>query len=352
MSDDKVKVAIDNWAPRFTSQGIDYNDFVRTTSRIDRWEDWCREWCATADTHYALGVEAESRGRTMTAGEAFVAAALCYHFGKFMFQDHRDQYMEASRKAVDAFARGMRLLDPTAERVEIPFDGTAMVGTLRRPTSEGRAPLILLLPGLDSTKEEFFYWEQVFLKRGLATFSLDGPGQGECGYSTHIRPDYEAAGSVALDALVRRTDLDQDRIGAAGVSLGGYYAARVAAFDSRLKAVVDLCGPYNFGECWQGAPSLTRLAFQHNSGARNPEEAEARASQLTLENVASRIRQPFLVIQGRLDKVIPWQQAQKIVDAIGHNAELVMFEDGNHVCNNIPYKYRPLTADWLKAKLA
>jgi len=352
MLDDKVKVAIDNWAPRFTSQGIDYNDFVRTTSRIHGWENWCREWCATADVHHALGVKAESRGDLITAGEAYIAAALCYHFGKFMFQDHRDEYMDASRKAVDAFARGVRLLDPTAERMEIPFDGTAMVGTLRRPTSDGRAPLILLLPGLDSTKEEFFYWEQVFLKRGLATFSLDGPGQGECGYRTHIRPDYEAAGSVALDALVRRTDIDRERIGAAGVSLGGYYAARVAAFDSRLKAVVDLCGPYNFGECWQGAPSLTRLAFQHNSGARSPEEAEARASQLTLEAVAARIKQPFLVIQGRLDKVIPWQQAQKIVDAIGRHAELVMFEDGNHVCNNIPYKYRPLTADWLKAKLA
>jgi 2,6-dihydroxypseudooxynicotine hydrolase len=29
-----------------------------------------------------------------------------------------------------------------------------------------------------------------------------------------------------------------------------------------------------------------------------------------------------------------------------------MFEDGNHVCNNIPYKYRPLVADWMREKLA
>lgn len=351
MADDKVKVAIDNWAPRFTSQGVDYNDFFRTTSRIKRWEDWCSEWCATADVHHELGARAESRGDQTTAGEAYVAAALCYHFAKFMFQEYRDQYMAASRKAVDSFARGLRLLDPAAERLEIPFEGTNMVGTLRFPSRDGQPPLVLLLPGLDSTKEEFFYWEQVFLRRGLATFSLEGPGQGECGYTTHIRPDYEVAGRLAIDALARRTDIDVDRIGAAGVSLGGYYAARLAAFDPRLKAVVDLCGPFNFGECWDGAPSLTRQAFQYNSGSRDAAAAKAIAHQLTLDSVAGRIKQPFLVIQGRLDRVIPWQQAQRIVDAIGPSAELVMFEDGNHVCNNIPYKYRPLTADWLKSKL-
>jgi 2,6-dihydroxypseudooxynicotine hydrolase len=28
-----------------------------------------------------------------------------------------------------------------------------------------------------------------------------------------------------------------------------------------------------------------------------------------------------------------------------------MYEDGNHVCNNIPYKYRPLVADWMSRAL-
>jgi 2,6-dihydroxypseudooxynicotine hydrolase len=94
------------------------------------------------------------------------------------------------------------------------------------PQAQSRPPLVLLLPGLDSTKEEFFYWEDVFLKRGMATLSLDGPGQGETGYTTHIRPDYEKAVTAVLDALEGRTDLDLKRIGAVGVSMGGYYAAR------------------------------------------------------------------------------------------------------------------------------
>lgn len=351
MPDERVEAAIKNWAPRFTSQGVDYNDFFRTTSRVEKWEDWCQEWVATGDVHHDLAVKAEAKGSTVSAGEAYISAALCYHFGKFVFQDFHDEYMSAANKSVEAFAKGLKLLDPTAERVEIPFDGATMVGTLRRPAGVKKPPLVLLLPGLDSTKEEFFHWENVFLKRGLATFSLDGPGQGECGYTSRIRPDYEAAVSTALDTLTKRTVIDANRIGLAGVSLGGYYAPRAAAFEPRVKAAVGNCGPWNFAECWSVLPSLTRAAFQHHSGAKNQEEALANANKLSLDGVAQKIKQPLLVIQGRLDRLIPWEQAVKIVDAVGSNAELAMFENGNHVCNNIPYIYRPLTADWLKERL-
>ncbi len=114
-----------------------------------------------------------------------------------------------------------------------------MVANLRPPAENPRPAVVVLLPGLDSTKEEFFNWEGVFLARGLATVSLDGPGQGETGYTTHIRPDYEVAVGALLDHLRDRRDLDLDRVGVAGVSLGGYYAARAGAFEPRIKAVVS-----------------------------------------------------------------------------------------------------------------
>jgi dipeptidyl aminopeptidase/acylaminoacyl peptidase len=351
MPDERVEAAIRNWAPRFTSQGVDYNDFFRTTARVEAWEDWCREWVATGDVHHDLAVNAEAKSNRLSAGEAYIAAALCYHFGKFLFQDYHDEYRSAADRAVQAFAKGLQLLDPSGERVEIPFDGMTMVGTLRRPVEAEKPPLVLLLPGLDSTKEEFFYWENVFLKRGLATFSLEGPGQGECGYNSYIRADYEAAVSAALDTLTRRSDVDPNRIGLAGVSLGGYYAPRTAAFEPRVKAAVGNCGPWNFAECWQSLPALTRAAFEYHSGAKSEVEAVANANKLSLEGVAQKIRQPLLIIHGKLDRLIPWEQGAKIVAAVGAHAELALFENGNHVCNNLPYIYRPLTADWLKEKL-
>jgi len=351
MTDERVEAAIKNWAPRFTSQGVDYNDFYRTSARVEKWTDWCREWVATGDMHHDLAAKAEAAGNAISAGEAYINAALSYHYGKFLFQDYHDEYMSAADKAVKAFAKGLDLLHPTWERVEIPFDGSTMVGTLRRPVAADRPPLVLLLPGLDSTKEEFFHWENVFLKRGLATFSLDGPGQGECGYTSHIRPDYEAAVAAALDVLTKRSDIDPNRIGLSGVSLGGYYAPRAAAFEPRVKAAVGNCGPWNFAECWDHLPGLTRAAFQYHSGAKDEEQAKLNADKLSLDGVAQEIKQPLLIIHGKLDRLIPWQQAHKIVDAVGSNAELAMFENGNHVCNNIPYVYRPLNADWLKEKL-
>jgi dipeptidyl aminopeptidase/acylaminoacyl peptidase len=350
MPDERVLAAINNWAPRFTSQGVDYNDFVHTTSSLERWDDWLDAWCSTAEMHVSLATEAEAEGRSLSAGEAWVRAALCYHFAKFVWMLDMAKYRTASDKAIECLYQAHKHLDPTAERVEIPFDGVSLAGNLRRPAGVDLPPLVLLLPGLDSTKEEFFYWEDVFLKRGLATFSLDGPGQGETGYTTSIRSDYDTAVNAVLDGLETRGDLDLKRVGAVGVSLGGYYAPRAAAFEPRIKAVVPIGGPYNFGECWDQLPSLTRETYQHHSGAKDPAGAKAHAYTLDLGPALSRIKQPMLIVFGKLDRLIPYQHAERVA-AEAPNARLVMYENGNHVCNNLPYKYRPLVADWIRETL-
>jgi len=242
------------------------------------------------------------------------------------------------------------MLNPTAERIEVPFEGGTMVANLRRPVGSQRPPLVLLLPGLDSAKEEFFNWEQVFLARGMATLSLDGPGQGETGYHTHIRADYEVGPIAMLDHLVGRDDLDLERVGAVGVSLGGYYAPRTAAFEPRVKAACAIGGSHTFGEFWDDVPSLTRETFVHHSGAKDVDQAKSIADSLTLEDVLPRVTQPLLVIFGKQDRLIPYEQAERVA-AEAPNAELVMYPDGNHVCNNIPYKYRPLAGDWMGERL-
>ena len=344
--DERVGAAIAHWAPRFTSQGVDMNDFRAVTGPLERWEEWLPAWVANGDMHAGLAREAEALGRTLTAGQAWVRAALSYHFAKFVWVVDMALHREAQDGAIAALARAHRLLDPSAERVEIPLDGFTMAGNLRKPPGVAKPPLVLLLPGLDSTKEEFFHWEQVFLDRGLATFSLDGPGQGETGLHSHVYPDYERAVTAALDALD-----GFDRIGLAGVSLGGYYAPRAAAYEKRIRAAAAISGPFNFGACWDSMPRPTRETVAHHTGAATLEEAHAKASELDLSDAAPRIDQPLLVIGGRLDRLIPWQQSERIAKN-APNATWVLFDEGNHVCNNIPYKYRPLTADWLAEKLA
>ncbi|MBI3740575.1 MAG: alpha/beta fold hydrolase [Chloroflexi bacterium] len=359
MPDEKIQTAIQNWLPRFLAQGVEYHDFVRTTARIATWDDWCREWRASGDAHFTRAQAAEKEKRAITAGEAYIAAALAYHFGKFLFQDHRDEYAAAQRASVDAYARGLKLLDRTAQRIEIPFENSNLIGILRSPLLLGEGlgvrsaplrpcPLALLLPGLDSCKEEFFYWENVFLARGFATFSLDGPGQGQAA-QLYIRADYERAVAATLDVLCQRADVDAKRIGVVGVSLGGYYAVRALAYEPRVRAAVEIAGPYEWGACWSNLNALTRAAFQYHSGARDETDAHNRAQKLSLADAARQITRPLLIIHGKQDKLIAWEHAQKIADAA--RGELVLYENGNHVCNNIPNLYRPRAADWLREQL-
>ena len=104
--------------------------------------------------------------------------------------------------------------------------------------------------GLDSTKEEMRTNEEVFLDRGIATFAFDGPGQGEPEYDLPIRPDYEAPVAAVIDTLETRRDLDTSRLGLWGVSLGGYYAPRAAAFEPRVRACISLTGPFDFADAF------------------------------------------------------------------------------------------------------
>jgi pimeloyl-ACP methyl ester carboxylesterase len=349
--DARVQAAIDNWGARFVTNGVDFNDFRRVTASLERWEDWLDAWSACADGHHEQAEAARDAGHDLSAGEAFVRAAVCYHFAKFVWLVDVERNRATTGKSIAAMAAAHELLDTTAERVEAPLDGAFIAGNLRRPPDVARAPLVVLIPGLDSTKEEFFHWEDVFLRRGMATLSMDGPGQGESGFRLHIRPDYEVAVAAMLDAVGPRDDLDLERIGAVGVSMGGYYAPRAAAFEPRIRAAAAISGPYDMSAHWDSLPALTRETVAHHTGASSPEEARARAAELNLAGVAERVAVPALIVTGRLDRLIPWEDTRRVAEEIP-GAEWVLYDEGTHVCNNLPFRYRPLVGDWMADQLA
>ena len=297
MSDVEVQSAIAHWAPRFIQNGVDYNDFVATVARVGTWAEWLPEWRRTADAAAALAREAEADGHPRTAGGAWLRAAITRHFGKFVWMVDLDLHAEATLRSVQELLAAHRLLETGAERIETPLAGAALAANLRRPPGSERPALVVLVPGLDSTKEEFFHLEGAFLERGLATLSIDGPGQGEVGLSLPIRHDYEVCVTAMLDALAPRTDLDLARVGIFGVSLGGYYAARATAYERRIRALVGLSGPYNFGEIWPGLPALTQRAFTVKAHAVDESEGRERARELDLAGVCERIAVPALFVQ-------------------------------------------------------
>jgi dipeptidyl aminopeptidase/acylaminoacyl peptidase len=349
--DERVAAAVSHWAPRFTTNGITVSDFQTITAGLERWEDWCSAWSAAGEKHAALGHRAMEEGRNRSAGGHFAQAASYFHFGKFVFVDDLDQMRAAHQRAVECLDAALPNLDPPGRRVEVPFDGAVMVGILRLPRGDGPHPVVLMIPGLDSTKEEFRSTEALFLERGLATFAVDGPGQGEAEYDLPIRGDWEVPGRVLVDTLAELPEIDGERIGVWGVSLGGYYAPRVASGEPRVQACIALAGPWNFGECWDQLPTLTRNAFRVRSRSTDDATARERAHELSLEGRASAISCPLLVVAGRLDRLIPWQHAVKLAEQAGGETELLMLETGNHGCMNVAQEHRPYSADWMAARL-
>jgi 2,6-dihydroxypseudooxynicotine hydrolase len=351
MPDPRVTSAIAHWAPRFVSNGVPLTDFQEVTAGLERWEDWCSAWCARAAQHEEIGRKALADGFKLSAAQHLTTAAVCYHFSKFVFVLDLEQMRAAHMKAVECRKLALPHLRPAGEYVRIPFEGRSFAGILRRPAGAARPPIVVMCMGLDSAKEEMESYESLFLARGLATLSFDGPGQGESEYDFAIRGDYEVAVKAVIDWLGTRKDIDAGNIGLWGVSLGGYYAPRAAAFEKRVKACIGLSGPYNFGEIWDILPELTRETFRVRSKCANQDLARKHASTLSMHGVARQIECPLYLVAGKQDRLVPWQDAERVAQETSGPVELVVIEDGNHVANNRVYKYRTQSADWMARQL-
>jgi dipeptidyl aminopeptidase/acylaminoacyl peptidase len=351
--DERVAAAAAHWGARFTANGTDYGDFTATMSRITRWDDWCREWGSTALRYEQLAESAEDAGHRETAAGAWRRAALAWHWGKFVFVDHPDEQRKAHDRAVACYRNGAAALTPPAELVRVPYAGTSLPAYLRVPapaTAKHKTPAVIMVPGLDSTKEELQATAEYFLARGLATIAIDGPGQGESEYELPIEPAYEKVATAAVDYLRTRDEIDATKIGMLGVSLGGYYASRAAAYEPRLEAVVALAGPYRFDLDWDELPAQTRATFAVRSGATSEEDARARAGRLTLEDAAGSITTPLLVVGGGRDRIVPAYHQERLAKE-APSAELLIYPDGSHGVTNRAYESRSRMADWLAGQL-
>ena len=351
MTDVLLDTAIANWEPRFTANGVDPSDYARITRSLERWDDWCRAWSNGAEEHMVIAREALAEGRSLSASEAFARAALYFHFAKFLFVHDPDQARNAHEKAVGALNLATPLFDPPGSREEIAFEGSKLVGLFRAPKGDGPHPTVILIAGLDSTKEEFREVERSFHERAMATFSVDGPGQGEAEWTLALRPDWENVGEAIMAHLHQMPQVDAARIGVWGVSLGGLYAARFASAGLPIRATIALSGPFDFGASFANLNPLTRRAFQVRSFSDSPEAAQRRAQDLTLEGFAEKIDRPLLVVMGKRDRLFPWQDGERLATEARGESRFVLLENGNHGCANVVYRHRPLSADWMAAHL-
>ena len=321
---------------------------------------WYAAWSERGEALAHRAADAERRGRALTASACWLRAAI-YVQWSVAFLPVGDARREAGeRRSVDLYAGHARTADPPVERVEVPYGGSSFPAWLVRPPADGPCPAVIYLPGWDSTKEQGSGLAAALKERGIATLLCDGPGIGEAvARGMPNRHDYEVPGSAALDWLVEAPGIDAPRIGVVGSSLGGYRAARFAAFEPRLAATVVWGAIWDFGAVWRRQMDRpgSSLPTNHDHALRvtasgTLEEVTEKLAAWTLTDVAHRITSPLLILHGAADSQIPVEDAQRLHDAArSKDRTLRVFERGEsgsaHCQNDNRVLAHEEIGDWL-----
>lgn len=241
---------------------------------------------------------------------------------------------------------------PTHTREKFYFTGVNdKVGAyLAIPKNEkGPFPVVLLIDGMGGSKERWWgkgNWSngiettEALIAKGFAVFTIDAAMHGERIDSSGIFPkplslrkeklmqtvqamikqtaqDYMRG----LDYLESRDDIDTERAGAYGLSMGGAVTFILAGLDDRIKTavtgvVVVYGNQYSVVNAYNFTPRITD--------------------------------KPFLMLMGNNDGYYTPETAAKLLNTIGGvNNELIIFEGGHKV----PSSYIPRIADWFVKKL-
>lgn len=321
---------------------------------------WHGAWGEMADAMAVRGADAAARGHALTAASSWLRAAI-YAQWSYAFLPIGDPRRAAGqRRALDLYEEHAGATSPPVQRVEIPYEGSSFPAWLVRPNPDGPFPAVIYLPGWDSTKEQGSGLAAALKDRGIATLLCDGPGIGEAvERGMPNRYDYEVPGSAAFDWLAGAPGVDARRIGVVGSSLGGYRAARFAAFEPRLAATVAWGAIWDFGAVWRrqmerpgsSLPTNQDHAL-HVTGSTSLDEVTTRLSAWTLAGVADRITSPLLILHGAADSQIPVEDAERLY-AVAASADktLRVFERGEsgsaHCQNDNRVLAHEEIGDWL-----
>ncbi|MEU1355874.1 alpha/beta fold hydrolase [Streptomyces cinnamoneus] len=313
---------------RATGAGVDPHEYRRVTAGLTSVADWGPSFLRTGHGYLE---RAEDAGSSVSAGEHLLMAARWFHLATLA------PYAESHRAAVEAdraLGRALTLLEPEARRVS----GEGFTGWLRGPAD---APgTVVVVPGLDSAKEEFLDLVSALLARGLAVFAMDGPGQGVLAGATTLRPDYEQVVGRVVDAL------GVARIGLVGLSLGGYFAARTAALEPRVAAVATVSGPFRLD--WDELPPPVRDIMARRTGG--PDAARAFAHHVDLAALAPRIAAPLLVVDGGRD-VIPGVTNGGPLARLAPHGTYLSVPHGDHLLGNAQPDWLPRLSDHITRTL-
>lgn len=292
--------------------GGEFAEILEVASNIDPKDRSTinKAWLDMGNPVFDLAEEFENNGNFVSARRTYLRAFNYLRSAEFFMKLGDDQKLETYKKAREAFVRAIKYFDEKVVTVDVPFEGSSLPGYLIKPVGVEKPPVIVFFGGLDSLAEELYFGIGTHLmERGVALLAVDGPGQGAALRLNHIhsRYDFNVAGTAVYDYCLEHLadEIDTDRIGVGAVSMGGYMAARCAAFEPRFKVCMIFSAVWSYYEVWAGRPDTHPLAdiVQHIMGVDSMADARKKLEGFTLENgVAEKISCPTYILHGGGDK--------------------------------------------------
>ncbi|MFC2129618.1 alpha/beta hydrolase family protein [Bacteroidota bacterium] len=194
-----------------------FEDMQEVGKKVNDFTDWKQEMVKLAEK--AL------------AEERFLNAAIYYRSAEFYIINANSEKEKLYKKFSDLFYEAMK--DESFERFEIPYNETYLPG-LKVPAIENKKGTIVMHGGFDSFIEEWFFMIQYLSNNGYEVIAFEGPGQGAAlkKYGVALDIEWEKPTKAVLDYF------DLNDVTLWGLSMGGWYCLRAAAFEPRIARVI------------------------------------------------------------------------------------------------------------------
>ncbi len=338
-------------------RGSNYFDLKDTASRIKCLDQFPKENIRTAGRLETLGKREEDAGHSETACDYYFRACHFYVMAAWgIFDSDNEELIWLTEKIKDTFDKVIRYSRFPMERLEIPFEGKSIPGILTLTPGRKKAPTILLVPGMDLHKENVTnHLNNVYVSRGMNTLAIDGPGQGES-LLRKIWVDednYGRAGKAAIDVLVKRPEVDADKIGVHGTSMGTYWGPLIAIEDPRVKALSTYAScQYDKDHIFNETSPNFRLRFMWMAGNLGDEEFDRMAAKMTLEGRESHIKCPHIIFHGEFDHLTDTEEVYRYFENLASEVkELRIYENEYHAVSRFVDEVGTMSADFLRDRL-
>jgi len=188
-------------------------------------DQWVPVWRPLGRRHEDRGDQLEAAGEHDSARQAYLQAKTYYAIGRFP-GEITETKREISEDCARAYRKACAHLDPPLEVVQFEHQGRMIGAHFRAPAADGPVPAVLIMCGADVFKEDRGWAQDYCMAEGMAALVMDGPGTGENPFPW--APESVSAWEAAVDYLASRPEVDGDRLGAFGISRGGYSVMQLA----------------------------------------------------------------------------------------------------------------------------